>query len=157
MGRTPADRGLLTAAEVPAVALRAFRDEDLADCQRIAGSAPDYAHSINVNADAIEVAVSEDRVVAFAFLQVWSWNRVAWLGDVVVERAFRGRGIGRLMVARMEQRARELGCRVLMDHPPATHRAVQFYLANGFRLCGYNDRFYPSGDRTALFLAKDLE
>src|SRR5688572_31330570 len=52
MGRLPADRGLLTAADregLPPVVLRAFRDEDLADCQRIAGSAPEDRKSTRLN------------------------------------------------------------------------------------------------------------
>lgn len=139
------------------VLLRPYEDRDAEDSRRIAGSAMDYAHVLDANADAVEVAVLDGRVVGFAYIQVWPWNRVAWLGDVLVEPRSRGMGIGTRLVERMEARARALGCRVLMDHPPARHPAVQFYLSRGFRICGYNDRFYPdSEDPTALFLCKDL-
>lgn len=150
MGRDTATRGT-------DVAIRPYTERDAEACQRIAGSSMDYAHVLDDNADAVEVAVREDRVVGFAYIQVWPWNRLAWLGDVLVEPESRGMGIGTRLVERMEARAREFGCLVLMDHPPANHPAVQFYLSKGFRICGYNDRFYPDArDSTALFLCKDL-
>ncbi len=139
------------------IVIRPYDEGDAEDCRRIAGSSMDYAHVLDSNADAVEVAVREGRVVGFAYIQVWPWNGLAWLGDVLVEPASRGLGIGTGLVARMEARARTLGCRVLMDHPPAHHPAVQFYLSRGFRICGYNDRFYPDANgSTALFLCKDL-
>lgn len=139
------------------VVIRPYEEQDAEACRRIAGSSMDYAHVLDTNADAVEVAVREGRVVGFAYIQIWPWNRLAWLGDVVVEPAARGAGTGTRLVERMEARAREMGCRVLMDHPPASHPAVRFYLSRGFRICGYNDRFYPDArDSTALFVCKDL-
>jgi GNAT superfamily N-acetyltransferase len=139
------------------VTLRPFAEGDLEACQHIATAAPDFAHVVDANADAMEVALLGDRVVGYAYIQVWPWNGVAWLGDVLVEPDVRGRGIGPALVERMETRARELGARVLMDHPPAGHPAVNFYLTLGFRICGYNDRFYSQGEgATAIFVSKDL-
>ena len=53
-------------------------------------------------------------------------------------------------------RARQRGCRVVMDHPPVNHPAIPFYLARGYRICGYNDAFYDGDNRTAIFIAKEL-
>lgn len=140
------------------VVLRPYRTADLDACQRIAGSSRDYAHSIDANADVVEVATVTERVVGYAYIQIWNWNRMAWLGDVLVAPEYRNRGIGAMLLRRMEERARERNCRVLMDHPPANHPAVTYYLKHGFRICGYNDTFYAfDGDRTALFLSRDLE
>lgn len=139
------------------VSLRAWTAADRAACQRIADSSTDYAHAIDANADAIEVAVLDGQVIGFAYIQVWTWNRVAWLGEIVIERDHRGRGIGRSLLRRMEERARDLGCRVIMDHPPASHPAIGYYLKNGYRVCGYNDRYYAnSNETTALFVCKEL-
>jgi GNAT superfamily N-acetyltransferase len=137
---------------------RPYQKSDLSACQKIAGSSTDYAHAIDINADAIEVAEVEGQVVGFAYIQVWPWNRVAWLGEVIVDPKFRGHGIGTLLLQRMEIRARDLHCRVIMDHPPADHQVVTYYLRHGYRICGYNDSFFS--DRTtptALFVCKELE
>jgi GNAT superfamily N-acetyltransferase len=138
--------------------LRPWSAADRGACQQIAGSSTDYAHAIDANADAIEVAVLDNLVVGFAYIQVWNWNRVAWLGEMVIDRDYRGRGVGRALLRRMEDRARELGCRVIMDHPPASHPAINYYLKNGYRVCGYNDRFYSdSKETTAIFVCKELQ
>ena len=138
--------------------LRSYTTADRADCQRIAGSSTDYTHAIDANADAIEVAVIDSEIVGFAFLQVWTWNRVAWLGDIVINPDHRNRGIGRALLRRMEQRAKDLG--VSRDHGSSAgnHRAVSYYLKNGYRICGYNDRFFvDTKESTAVFVCKELE
>ena len=140
----------------PAVDMRPYRHEDRSACQRIAGRSQDYAHAVDLNADIIEVAEAGGNVVGFAYLQIWGWNRVAWLGEIVVDPDYRHAGIGTRLLSRMEQRARDAGCRVVMDHPPANHPAVPFYLSRGYRICGYNDSFYDAANSTALFVAKEL-
>jgi ribosomal protein S18 acetylase RimI-like enzyme len=137
--------------------LRPFTDGDRKACQNIAGLSTDYAHALDDNADAIEVVEVDGRVVGFAYIQVWRWNRVAWVGDVLIDEAHRDRGLGSALLLRMEQRARELGCDVVMDAPPSTHPVVSYYLKRGYRICGYNDRYYADSDNTtAIFLCKEL-
>lgn len=138
------------------VVLRPYRTEDLEACREIAGNSTDYAHVVDESADAMEVAIYQDTLIGFSFLQVWSWNQVAWLGDIIVADDWRGCGIGRALLSKMEQRAREAGCRVIMDHPPTNHPVVHFYLSQGYRMCGYNDTFFPGENPTALFLCKAL-
>lgn len=145
-------------ASLDQLSVRPWTSADRDACQRIAGSSTDYAHAIDANADAIEVAVFDSLVIGFAYIQVWNWNRVAWLGEIVIDRDHRGRGVGRALLRRMEDRARDLGCRVIMDHPPASHSAISYYLKNGYRICGYNDRFYSdSNETTAIFVCKELQ
>ncbi|MFO1061346.1 MAG: GNAT family N-acetyltransferase [Dongiaceae bacterium] len=137
--------------------LRPYTTADRAACQRIAGSSTDYGHAVDANADAIEVAVLDGAVVGFAYIQVWSWNRVGWLGDIVIQHEKRNQGIGGRLLRRIEERARDLGCRVVMDHPPVNHPAIGYYLKRGYRICGYNDRFFAdSKETTAIFVCKEL-
>lgn len=139
------------------ITFRSYRQEDEPACSRIAGRSVDYAHKLDLSADVIEVAEIEGTVVAFAFLQIWGWSRVGWLGEIVVDPDRRHSGIGTSLLGHMEVRARQCGCRVVMDHPPANHPAIPFYLARGYRICGYNDSFYDDeSNRTAIFIAKDL-
>lgn len=144
------------AAAVPEIAFRKYRPEDQPACVRIAGRSADYTHTLDAGADVIEVAEIEGMVVGFAFLQIWGWSRVGWLGEIVVDPDRRHSGIGTKLLEHMEVRARECGCRVVMDHPPVNHPAIPFYLARGYRICGYNDSFYDDENSTAIFIAKDL-
>lgn len=139
------------------VNVRPFRDDDLSACQRLAGSALDWTHIVDLDATHLEVAEVNETVIGFAYVQVWNWNRVAWLGDILVDQEWRDRGVGTALLERMIELAREDGCLTLMDHPPSDHPGVGFYLRRGFRICGFNDRFLPGpGNRTAIFVGYDL-
>lgn len=139
------------------ITFRSYRREDEPACSRIAGRSVDYAHKLDLNADVIEVAEIDGKVVAFAFLQIWEWSRVGWLGEIVVDPDRRHLGIGTRLLSHMEACAQQRGCRAVMDHPPANHPAIPFYLSRGYRICGYNDAFYDDeSNRTALFIAKEL-
>lgn len=136
---------------------RPYTSADCEACQTIAGLSTDYAHALDDNADAIEVVVVDGRVIGFAFIQVWRWNRVAWVGDVLIDESYRNQGFGSSLLRRIEDRARELGCQVIMDAPPTTHPVVSYYLKRGYRICGFNDRYYADTDvTTALFVCKEL-
>ena len=137
--------------------LRPYTQADRDSCQRIAGLSTDYAHALDDGADAIEVAVLNGDVIGFAHIQVWAWNHVAWVGDILIEEQLRNRGIGSQLLQRIEERARELGCKVIMDSPPMTHPAVNYYIKRGYRICGFNDRYYADTDvTTAIFVCKEL-
>lgn len=136
---------------------RPYTSGDREACQSIAGLSTDYAHALDDSADAIEVVVLDGRVIGFAYIQVWRWNRVAWVGDVLIEDEHRNKGYGSALLLRMEDRARELGCQVIMDAPPSTHPVVSYYVKRGYRICGFNDRYYADTDvTTAIFVCKDL-
>lgn len=139
-----------------AIAFRSYTPKDEPSCVRIAGRSVDYTHALDLAADVIEVAEIDGTVVGFAFLQIWDWSRVGWLGEIVVDPDCRHLGIGTKLLSHMEVRARQRGCRVVMDHPPVNHPAIPFYLARGYRICGYNDAFYDGDNRTAIFIAKEL-
>lgn len=137
--------------------IRPFQNPDLEACQALAGSAYDWTHVVDLEATHLEVAELDGEVVGFSYIQVWNWNRVAWLGDILVAERQRGKGIGTQLLERMIEIARRDKCETLMDHPPSDHAAVGFYLARGFRICGFNDRFLPGpGNRTAIFVGYDL-
>ncbi len=64
----------------------------------------------------------------------WKNEGVAGLGRIAVRRPWRGRGIGRMLLAAMEKQARALGARQLeLD---AQCRAIGFYERSGFTVCG---------------------
>ena len=84
----------ISASADVAVLVRQFREEDLASCQRLAGSALDWTHIVDLDATHLEVAELDGEVIGFAYVQVWNWNRVAWLGDILVDENWRDRGVG---------------------------------------------------------------
>lgn len=147
-----------TATEQFELNMRPYRASDLDACRQLAGRSADFAHAVDESADSFIVAEHRGEIVGLAFLQVWQWNRVAWLGEIIVDPKWRGHGVGTRLLQRMEAEARKLGCRAVMDHPPPSHPSVAFYLKHGYRICGYNDAFFDDpGAATALFVQKNID
>ncbi|HEX6420606.1 MAG TPA: GNAT family N-acetyltransferase [Acidimicrobiales bacterium] len=62
-------------------------------------------------------------------------GRRAWIEDVVVDEAGRGRGVGRALTDAMVDRARELGCRTVdLTSRPARQAAHRLYQRAGFEI-----------------------
>ncbi|MEM3769861.1 MAG: GNAT family N-acetyltransferase [Candidatus Bathyarchaeia archaeon] len=102
------------------------------------------------------VAEESGEIVGFSRVHVYRWNKSAYVISLLVDVGYRRRGIGSLLLKTMEDFARENGARVLMfdtviDNIPA----LNLYLKNGFRICGYNEKLYDD-TKTALYLAKEL-
>lgn len=57
--------------------------------------------------------------------------------------------------------AKECSLRVIVETQPDNKTGMDFYLANGFRLCGYNDRYHVNNPKSsreiALFFSFDIE
>lgn len=96
-------------------------------------------------------------VVGVAGAQIWRWNKVAWIMDLSIRRDRRGQGRGRILLDGLLEAARAKGALVLMDFEPQSGALIEFYLQNGFRICGFNDRYLPgTEDPSVVFLAHDL-
>lgn len=86
-----------------------------------------------------------------------NWNRNAFVEDIAVRRAARGRGVGSALLARAGDWAREQGLHGLMLETQDTNLlACRFYQKNGFQLGGVDGCLYrnfeePYRSETALF------
>ncbi len=83
--------------------------------------------------------VADERGSLRGFIQLYplfsSWyaRRLWFLSDLYVDPAFRGRGLARALVARVEQHARDTGARGLMvEIPHAEPHLVGFYEGAGY-------------------------
>jgi len=72
--------------------------------------------------------------------------------DFFVSPAYRGAGVGRLIFAEIERRARQLGCcKLTLEVLENNHRARSIYAAAGF-----SQPVYGPGLGASLFLSKSL-
>ncbi|MEM1551947.1 MAG: GNAT family N-acetyltransferase [Candidatus Bathyarchaeia archaeon] len=102
------------------------------------------------------VAEEDGKIVGFSRVHFYRWNKSAYVINLLVDAGYRRRGIGSLLLKAMEDFAREKGARVLMfDTAIDNIPALNLYLKNGFKICGYNEKLYEN-DKTALYLAKEL-
>jgi GNAT superfamily N-acetyltransferase len=90
--------------------------------------------------------------VCFRGFSTFAARQLVNIHDFFVAPSFRGTGIGRLIFAAIEQRARELGCcRLTLEVLENNHRAKGIYAAAGFA-----NVLYAPENGGSLFLSKSL-
>jgi ribosomal protein S18 acetylase RimI-like enzyme len=107
------------------------------------------------------VAEVDGELAGFAAAEYERWSRRMGVRHVHVAADYRGRGVGRALIRRLEAMARAAGARCLwLDTQNTNYPAIQFYQRVGFRLCGLDESFCePSDsgrDEIALFFVREL-
>jgi ribosomal protein S18 acetylase RimI-like enzyme len=104
---------------------------------------------------------ARQRVLGAALMWVKTWNKTGYLVELAVDKSHQRKGIATKLVQSLAGRARKAGLRaIIVETQPSVREGMDFYLHNGFRLCGYNDRYYTNNPTTskeiALFFSLDL-
>ena len=107
------------------------------------------------------LAYVSDQVAGQLILRV-NWNRFAWVEGIGVDRDFRRRGIGRALVSRGLQWAKDnklLG--IMLETQDNNVGACRFYESCGFQLTGFDRHLYQASeecrDEIALFWYLDIK
>jgi len=97
--------------------------------------------------DLFLVAEQGRALLGLLMVIVPSWTDAGEITDLVVDRKHRRSGAGRALVEAAAAWGRERSLRALWVEPRAENAdAIEFYLALGFRLSGYNDRLHSNTD-----------
>ena len=128
-------------------------EEDLARSRRLCETGPEDTLQL--------IAEDRGRLVGLLEVERWRWNNSGWLWNVIVDRDYRRRGLGRQFVRRAIEWGRKLGLRVLILETQTNNvHACRFYQTMGFRLCGINDHYYTNDDlvrgEVAIFWVLEL-
>jgi phosphinothricin acetyltransferase len=107
--------------------------------QPVDGTFFDFMKKI-IYGDAFFVIENEDRVAGFGFLKRHhaqpTFDRVAEVG-YFLQPVFTRKGLGRLLLDRLEQEARTLGIDTLLAHISSRNQpSISFHKKQGFRECG---------------------
>ncbi|MBW3552882.1 MAG: ribosomal protein S18-alanine N-acetyltransferase [Gemmatimonadetes bacterium] len=101
----------------------------------------------------LHVAEVEGRVVGYT--AVWVVLDQAELGDIAVDEAWRGKGIGQRLMAAVFDLVREQGVRELyLEVRVSNEGARRLYDRHGFRLVGRRPGYYVRPREDALVLRK---
>ena len=105
--------------------------------------------------DGFIVAEVDEDVCGYATLATQPEHGLVWVGDLVVDRSFRRRGIGKALLKASAQ----WGCtqhmiRLTMEVPTKSYPAIQFCLACGLTFSGYNDHYWSSEDIAVFFTGR---
>jgi ribosomal protein S18 acetylase RimI-like enzyme len=101
-------------------------------------------------------------ILGTGLMWVTNWNRTGYLVELAVGKEHQRKGIGKALIDEFARVAKEKQLRaIIVETQPDNKEGMDFYLANGFRLCGYNDRYYTNSPKSsheiALFFSLDLE
>ncbi|MFH9819803.1 GNAT family N-acetyltransferase [Streptomyces sp. NPDC017230] len=100
----------------------------------------------------------EGRLAGFAAVSYVRWNRRLTIEDIEVAPAHRGRGVGRALVGRAAELARELGAEhVWLEVTNINAPAIHAYRRMGFTFCGLDTALYdgtPSSGERALYMSR---
>ena len=105
------------------------------------------------------VAEVDGVICGFATVEYEPWHQRLVLWFLYIEPAFRRRGVGRALVAEVEQHGREVGANhVWLETSNVNVPGVRAYERLGYALCGADSRYYGSymPGESALYLAKSI-
>ncbi len=130
-----------------------FSEEDLARSRRLQETGSREALQL--------VAEDRGRLVGLLEIEREHWNNSGWVWNLIVDRDYRRRGLGRKFVRRAVEWGRKLGLRALILETQNNNvNACRFYQSVGFRLCGINDHYYTNNDlakgEVAIFWVYEL-
>jgi GNAT superfamily N-acetyltransferase len=107
------------------------------------------------------VALHDGEIVGVATMNYEAWNRRARFEHLYVDKAFRGQGVGRLLVKAALAEAEAVGMRCLwVETQTINAPAIEFYKHLGFKWCGFDTSLYDSAtiapSEEAIFFVRDV-
>lgn len=103
--------------------------------------------------DLILVAASAAEVRGYIDQETQPDQGVAWIHHLVVAAQYRRQGIGSALLARGLQHARQQSLSHVMTVVQSkNHPATLFLQQQGFRFCGYNERYFRNRDIGLYFV-----
>jgi GNAT superfamily N-acetyltransferase len=102
------------------------------------------------------IADEGDEIRGYVGLTVQAEHSIAWIGDLVVDRAWRRQGLGTVLLRAAARWGRENGMRrLVVEVPTKDYPAIRLCQSRGLSFCGYCDRYWPNYD-IGLFFGETL-
>lgn len=106
--------------------------------------------------DGFLAAEEDGRICGYAALTEELEHGIARVGDLVVDRPRRRRGIGTALLQAAAQWGREQGLgRLVVEVQTKNYAAIRLCRSQGLTFCGYNDHYWLNRD-IALFFGESL-
>lgn len=112
-----------------------------------------------ISSEISEMFVLEEnnQIIGFTGLKYHDWNKTVQIIDVFVHPDYRNQGKGKELVKYLINHLRGKDYRTLLAEAPSLNSVLSLYLKSGFRICGFNDRYYSNdGKEIAVFMSYDL-
>ncbi len=93
-----------------------------------------------------------NHLLGFVTLRIDETSQVAYLQDIVIDRAFRRRSLGSRLVHVARIWASEFDLRqIVFEIPTTNYPCIQFAQALGFAFCGFNDHHFTNREIAVFF------
>ncbi len=127
---------------------------------------PTYTKQYGVEeVDPASYVSNPDRIIFFAYMDnelagqirvLRHWNAYAYIDDIAVNEKHRGQGVGRALISRAIEWAKEKGFPgIMLETQNNNVVACRLYQSCGFELCGFDTHLYkaldPGTEEIALF------
>jgi len=118
----------------------------------------DFQEVIKDKDNLFYVGKENGRVIGFSGIHHFKWNNTARIIDIFIVPDFRGRGYGKEFIKKIKAAAKQVKARTIIAEAPSLNSVLSLYLKDGFRICGFNDRYYSNeAKEIAIFLSFDLK
>lgn len=102
--------------------------------------------------DGFLVAEDEGQVVGYVTMNSQPEHGLVWVGDLVVDRELRRRGIGTTLLRTAAQWGNERNLmRLAIGLETKNYPAIQFCRTRGLTFSGYSDHYWPNQDIALFF------
>ena len=119
-------------------------------------SAEEITRDVAVN-DRAYVAVAEMNGEICAYADMWIARGEAQLYNIVVDPAYRGMGIGEILLRCMAQKAAYFGCTSMtLEVRRSNIPAINMYHRKGFRDVGVRRGYYDDNKEDAILMDMDI-
>jgi len=102
-----------------------------------------------------------DRSVGTGLMWITSWNKTGYLVELAVDDEMKRKEIGSKIMPALKVRANHNNLRsIIVETQIGRMESIDFYLNQGFRIRGYNDRYYTNNPKSsadiAVFFSLDI-
>ena len=117
----------------------------------------EYAEIISSSNKGIFIAEQNGLIVGFLGYKFSNWNKTIEIINIFILSEFRQKGFGSQLIQYLIKFVQGKNYRAIICEAPSKSNAPKLYSKNGFRKCGYNDRYYGNeGREIAEFYSFDL-
>lgn len=105
--------------------------------------------------DAVMVAMVQGEPAGYLSLSMNKGNSFVQVTDLVVNRRFRRRGIGKKLIRFAQNWALDHDFRLMrLEMQSKNYPAIEMASSLGFEFCGFSDRYYKNNDIALFFLKR---
>lgn len=117
-----------------------------------------YKEIISSKGSEVFVLLFGKEIIGFTGAVYRDWNNAIWVLNIFIHPQYRRKGYAPRLIKFLIDYLKKKKYRTIIAEAPSSSDALPLYLKLGFRVCGFNDRYYSNkGKEIAIFISYDLK